>query len=162
AKTTSPGGAPAWRRGAAASGRLPTRWYATAFSSASTSPARCPGGGAADFGANAARACLAPWKPREAERARLHVALAGGHRHDRAEQVVRQQVNPDRFRSPLGCFAPQGVHLHRRFERADTLGSLPPNPSRAPARVWLVWTVSVRRVASVPRHTPAHAPRPLC
>src|SRR5262249_25858363 len=31
----------------------------------------------------------------EADLARLHAIRAGGYRHDRAEQVVRQEVNPD-------------------------------------------------------------------
>jgi hypothetical protein len=47
-------------RGSQRPGRSPTRWYATALSSASTSFARCRGRAASSFGANAVKACLAP------------------------------------------------------------------------------------------------------
>src|SRR5262245_44397577 len=109
-------------RGSHRPGRSPTRWYATTLSSAATSPARCWGRAASSFGANAVTACLAPLKLI----ARLHVALAGGHRHDRPEQVVRQQVRPDLFLDHLRSLAAQDVHLYSRLYGSDIDLPVPP------------------------------------
>src|SRR5262249_40923050 len=62
----------------------------------------------------------------EADLARLHFARAGGHGHDRAQQVVRQQVNPDLLLDHLRRLAAQDVHLHRRFDGSDIDLPVPP------------------------------------
>src|SRR5450432_3855513 len=51
--------------------------------------------------------------PFEAHPPWLGAVLAGSHGHDRAQQVVRQQVRPYLLRNHLGRLAPQDFHLHR-------------------------------------------------
>ncbi len=49
----------------------------------------------------------------EADRPRLDVVLACGLRHDRADEIVGQDVRPDFFVNQFRRFASQDVHLHR-------------------------------------------------
>ena len=51
--------------------------------------------------------------------AKHDVILTSGHGHNRAEQVVRQQVRPDFFFDHVGRLAAQDIHLHRRFDRTQ-------------------------------------------
>src|SRR5262249_55532729 len=72
----------------------------------------------------------------ETDLPRLDFALAGGHRHDRAQQVVSQQVRPDLLAHHLWTLAAQHVHLHHRLDRADVDLPLPPplvQPADLPA-----------------------------
>ena len=52
----------------------------------------------------------------EAQRSRLNAVFLRSLRHDRANQVVRQQVSPDFLANQLRSLASDDIHLHRRFE----------------------------------------------
>ena len=52
----------------------------------------------------------------EADRARLHALLRRRLRHDRADEIVGEDVRPDFFVDEVRRLAPQHVHLHRRFD----------------------------------------------
>ncbi len=57
--------------------------------------------------------------PFEADRSRLDIVLACGLRHDRADEIVGQDVRPDFFVNQLWRFAAQDVHLHRCLDRSQ-------------------------------------------
>ena len=51
--------------------------------------------------------------PFEADRPWLDVVHGCGLRHDRADEIVSQDVRPDFFVNQLWRFAAQNIHLHR-------------------------------------------------
>ena len=55
----------------------------------------------------------------EADRPRLDVVLACGLRHDRADEIVGQDVRPDFFMNEFWRFASQDIHLHCRLDRSQ-------------------------------------------
>src|SRR5262249_26227237 len=109
-------------RGSQRPGRLPTRWYATAFSNASTNPTRCSGSAASNFGANAVRICLAPLKLSARGSTSLSAVDTAITVRSRLYASKCAQIS---FSTIAGGLAAENVHLHRRFDRAEIDFSLP-------------------------------------
>ena len=56
-------------------------------------------------------------RPFEADRSRLHSAFRRRLRHDRADEIVGEDVRPDFFVDEFRRLAAQDVHLHRGLDR---------------------------------------------
>ena len=58
-------------------------------------------------------------RPFEADRSRLHAVLRRRLGHDRADEIVGQDVRPDLLADEFRRLAAQDVHLHRRLDRSQ-------------------------------------------
>jgi len=61
----------------------------------------------------------------EADRSRLDVVLGRRLSHNRADQVIREEVRPDFLPHEFGRLAAQDVHLQRLLERPQIEFTLP-------------------------------------